>query len=166
MNRKRMLSIMVLVVVLAAVGSTVLADGQSDVAAVRAATAQFKRSEVAQAAGWDLVSGLDHCFENPGVGAMGYHYINTALLDAETDPLQPEALVYAPGPNGQLLLAAVEYIVPVEAWAATGNDGLPSTLGRSFHLNEPLGVYVLHLWLFKNNPAGMFEDWNPRVSCP
>lgn len=166
MNRKMVLFVATLIALLVTVGATALAEGQSDVAEVRAATAQFKRLEVAKAESWGLVPGLDHCFENPGVGAMGYHYINTDRLDAETDPLQPEALVYAPGPNGQLKLGAVEYVVPVEAWAATGNEGLPSALGRSFHLNEPLGVYVLHVWLFKNNPAGMFEDWNPRVSCP
>jgi hypothetical protein len=27
-------------------------------------------------------------------------------------------------------------------------------------------VYVLHAWIFEHNPAGMFEDWNPRVVCP
>ena len=25
--------------------------------------------------------------------------------------------------------------------------------------------YELHLWLWKSNPSGLFEDWNPRVSC-
>jgi hypothetical protein len=38
--------------------------------------------------------------------------------------------------------------------------------GRSFHLNEALAVYVLHAWIWKINPAGMFEDWNPNVTCP
>jgi hypothetical protein len=52
---------------------------------------------------------------------MGYHHINTTLLDAETDPLQPKALVYAPGPNGQLQFALVEYVVVAEARVATGN---------------------------------------------
>jgi len=26
--------------------------------------------------------------------------------------------------------------------------------------------YELHAWLWKHNPAGMFDDWNPRVVCP
>jgi len=166
MNRRSLFLIAVGVVVLATAAATALVAAQSDVAAVRRATAAYHRTEAAQAAGWDLVEGLDHCFDNPGVGAMGYHYINVDLLDAKTDVLQPEALVYAPGPNGQRQFAAVEYIVPVEAWAETGNPDLPSAFGRSFHLNEPLDVYVLHLWLFKNNPSGMWEDWNPNVSCP
>jgi hypothetical protein len=154
-----------LMLMLAAV-VTAMARGNDELAKVRKATAQFHRTEVAQAAGWDLVPGLDHCFNNPGVGAMGYHYINTALLDTTIDVLQPEAMVYAPGPNGPLQLAAVEYIVPAEAWDALGTNEPPSALGQHFHLNPTLGVYVLHAWIFKHNPSGMFEDWNPNVVCP
>ena len=25
--------------------------------------------------------------------------------------------------------------------------------------------YELHVWAWKDNPDGMFVDWNPRVSC-
>jgi hypothetical protein len=39
-------------------------------------------------------------------------------------------------------------------------------MGMHFHLNEKLGVYVLHAWIWKNNSAGIFEDWNPAVTCP
>ncbi len=46
------------------------------------------------------------------------------------------------------------------------NTTPPQLHGHSLHLNESLGVYVLHAWIWKNNPAGMFEDWNPKVSCP
>ena len=28
-----------------------------------------------------------------------------------------------------------------------------------------LGLYVLHAWIWQNNPTGMFMDWNPTVSC-
>lgn len=139
--------------------------GQRELAEVRAATAEFHRVEKAQAAGWDLVEGLDHCFDNPGVGGMGFHYINTDLLDTTLDRLEPEALVYVPGRQGQLRLGAVEYIVPAEPWDE-GNSQPPTVLGQDLHLNEQLGVYVLHAWIFEHNPAGMFEDWNPRVSCP
>lgn len=166
MKRRKVLTVgVVMLAVATAAASIAVAAGQDELAAVRAATAEFHRTEAAQAAGHDLVPGLDHCFENPGVGAMGYHYIDVELLDLEVDASQPEAMVYAPGPNGQLQLAAVEYIVPAAAWDASGNTELPELLGQTFHLNEPLGVYVLHAWVWMNNPAGMFEDWNPRVSC-
>jgi hypothetical protein len=147
------------------VASGVATAGGADLAGVRAATAAFHRPEAAQAAGWDLVPGLDHCFNNPGGGAMGYHYINVGILDLTLDPLQPEAMVYAPGPQGQLQLGAVEYIVPAAAWDAE-NAALPEVLGQQLHLNEALGVYVLHAWIWQHNPSGMHADWNPRVSCP
>ena len=155
-----------LVVILSLVaGTAALAAGQADVAKLRAATAQFHRTESAQAAGYDLVTGLDNCFEKPGVGGMGYHYINTGVLDLTVDELQPEAMVYIPGPNGGLQLGAVEYIVPATAWDAAGNTEPPTALGQSFHLNPKLGVYALHAWIWKDNPSGMFKDWNPNVSC-
>ncbi len=120
---------------------------------------------VAQDAGWDVVAGLDHCFDNPGVGGMGFHLINTGLFDAATDPTRPEALVYVPDTHGRLALAAVEWIVPADAWEATGPSGPPRVLGQDMHLNEALGVWVLHAWVFRNNPSGVLEDWNPTVSC-
>jgi hypothetical protein len=138
---------------------------RSDVAKIRAATAQFHRPEAARAAGYDLVPGLDNCFDNPGVGGMGFHYIDTEALDTSLELTHPEAMVYAPGPNG-LQLDAVEYIVPQDKWDATGNPNPPELNGKSLHLNSSLHVYVLHVWVWKNNPSGILEDWNPDVSCP
>ena len=165
MKRRIWLSVALIVVLALVVVTVAFAGGKSDLAAVRAATASFHRPAAAQAAGWDLVPGLDHCFVNPGVGAMGYHYINISLLDLELDPEQPEAMVYAPGPNGQLQLGAVEYVVPAADWDAENSEP-PEVLGHHLHLNAPLGVYILHAWIWKHNPAGIFEDWNPNVTCP
>jgi hypothetical protein len=166
MNKKNLvLAVLVVVFVLVAATGVLANSVESDLAAVRAATAHFHRPEVAQAGGWDLVPGLDHCFQNPGVGAMGYHYINVGKLDTTVEMLAPEAMVYVPGPHGRLQLGAVEYIVPAAAWDAEGHAELPSVLGQSFHLNEALGVYVLHAWIWKHNEAGIFEDWNPDVTC-
>jgi hypothetical protein len=38
-------------------------------------------------------------------------------------------------------------------------------LGQRLHLNEALGVYILHAWVWQHNPNGIFEDWNPTVHC-
>jgi hypothetical protein len=146
--------------------ATVSVACQFKLAHVRQATAQFHSTRVAQAAGYDLMPPLDYCFDNPGVGGMGYHYINPELLDLTVDVLQPEAIVYVPRPNGKLKLGAVEYSVPAAAWDAAGHTEPPSVLGHRLHLNRDLGVYVLHVWLWRHNPAGIFEDWNPNVSCP
>lgn len=133
-------------------------QGMSD---VRSATSRFHRVEVAEEAGYEEF--LD-CFYNPGVGGMGYHYVNFGILDLELDPAAPEAMVYAPGPDGQLQLGAVEYLVPIAEWDP-GHSDPPTLFGQTFERNETLGVYALHAWGWKNNPSGIFEGWNPTVSC-
>jgi hypothetical protein len=156
-----------IVIVLAAMTVTIaFAYGSNDLTEVRAATKHLQSPENALKAGWELVPGLDHCFENPGVGAMGYHYINTKMLDAKLNRALPEAMVFATGPDGKLDFVAVEYIVPIQAWEDAKLEGVPQLHGHEFHRNDNLGVYVLHAWIGKDNPAGLFEDWNPLVSCP
>ncbi len=157
-------------VLLGRVGAEVFDSGGPmtgiDLDALRAAVAPFKDIEAAKDAGWNLVDGLDYCFDNPGVGGMGFHYINVNLLDTNLDSLMPEAMVYQQNDQGELELGAVEWIVPADAWDGAGNTELPQLMGHMLHLNEALGVYVLHAWIFNENPAGVFEDWNPNVSCP
>ena len=141
------------------------AANRDDIAKVREATAQFQRTPAALAAGYNLIPGLDYCFQNYGVGGIGYHFINVSLIDATVDLLQPEGIVYAPDLNGSIQLSAVEYIVPASAWDAEHTE-LPQVVGQTFHLNERLDMYVLYAWIWKNNPSGMFENWNPTVFCP
>lgn len=154
-----------LLVVTLIAATAVLASGHDELAQVRAATAKFHQPNAAYAAGYTLVPGLDFCFNNPGVGGMGVHLIKTSNLDLTVNALEPEAMVYQPGPNGQFQLVAVEYIVPAAPWDAAGNTQPPSVLGQTFHLNPALGVYILHAWIFRENPLGIFQDWNPKVSC-
>ena len=166
MQRKNLMLAVAMFTLLLMTAQLVFAHGRNPIQRLRAATAQFRSIPAAQAAGYDLVPGLDHCFENPGAGGMGYHYINLGILDLNVDPLRPEAMVYSTGQNGRLQLGAVEYVVPVVEWDAAGHSEPPQLFGQRFHLNEGLGVYALHAWIWKYNPAGMFEDWNPNVSCP
>jgi len=156
-----------------AVSSVSAADtGQADLAEVRAATAQFQRLEVAEQAGhqlgWKDPFPITGCIAHPTEGAMGYHWFNhDAIEDIALDPLQPEGLVYEPLPNGRLHLVAVEWVVPAEAWHDAGNVDPPTVLGQELGiLNPALGWYILHAWVWKPNPAGMFENWNPDVVCP
>lgn len=142
-------------------------DGPDDaLQALRQATAPYQDVAMAQAAGYHLVDGLDHCFANEPVGAMGFHYIDTTHLDLTLDPLHPEAMVYAPQADGTLTLGAVEFIVPAEAWDSAGHSEPPMLFDRHLHLNPALGVYVLHAWIWLDNDRGVFEDWNPDVTCP
>lgn len=139
------------------------ANGQSAVAEARQATAEYHQVSHAEAAGYgSTLDGLG-CFENPGVGGMGVHYVNeTFLLDGEAVADEPEALVYEMRPNGKLQLVALEYLVPIA-------EERPTLFGQQFHPHpSPLiPFWILHVWIWKPNPDGMFENWNPRVGdCP
>jgi hypothetical protein len=166
MKRKSFLSLLLVFMLAGAVVSPALAqnDVQDQLEEVREVTAPFHNLKAAQAAGFNLVPGLDYCFNNPGVGGMGFHYINVSRLDTVVDFLKPEALVYAPSRTGKLQLVAVEYIVPIGAWNAA-HAKPPTLFGQTFELNQTLGVYTLHAWIWRFNPLGVFSDWNPRVSC-
>lgn len=165
MKRKAFVTAVLIAVLATTTFFVVQASGKDNLIKVREATAEFQHTRTARAAGYDLVVGFDYCFQNYGVGGMGYHYINTELLDTTVDVLHPEAMVYAPDVNGSIQLGAVEYMVPAAVWDAEHHER-PQVLGQDFHFHEKLDMYVLHAWIWKNNPAGIFEDWNPDVSCP
>lgn len=148
----------------AAGGSTAVtpqAELNHQIAQVRAATAQYHNLDKALADGFVQSS---PCVSGP-TGAMGYHYANPLRVnDPAIRYLEPEVLVYAPNQNGKLKLVAVEYIVPAPIWPG-GAANPPSLFGLNFHAGPP-PLLVLHAWIWDHNPAGMFEDWNPTVSCP
>src|SRR2546423_15523898 len=109
-------------------------DDESAVAGVRQATAAYHDLDKAVAAQYVR---LLPCFDSPGVGGMGQHYVDTSRLDATIEANRPEALVYEVDGN-RLQLVAVEYIVPWTAWAPATP---PQLFGRPFFRNT-----TLHLW--------------------
>ncbi len=125
-------------------------------------TAPFHNLRLAEAAGYTTM--ITGCMVDPqGSGAMGFHLANPQLIDQQAEALAPELLVYEPKPGGTLQLVAVEYIVPLpEGWETMTP---PSLFGQEFGVNETFGIWALHVWLWKDNPAGLFADWNPRASC-
>ncbi len=149
-------------------GTVAMAGGQSQLASVRAATAQFHSLDAAKAAGYgEFYICTDHVTD----GTMGQHYVKGDLVaDGAIDALRPEALVYEPKADGGYRLVGVEYVVFREAWDAAHDDP-PSLFGRTFTVIEAgnrFGLpdfYELHAWIWRPNPSGMFNDWNPKVSC-
>jgi hypothetical protein len=146
----------------------------NDLSVARASTAGFHDVNTAIAAGYGLFTDVNGiaCIDNPGVGAMGIHYVNSALVgDPTENAATPEAVVYEPEPDGHLRMVAVEYVVLKSAWDAAGNTAPPSLFGQPFMLlTSPnrFGLpdyYALHAWIGKYNPSGMFSMWNPAVSC-
>jgi hypothetical protein len=148
---------------------------QDELAQVRRVTARFHDLDAALEAGYELgwVNGsgtriVTGCVAHPTAGGMGYHYFNKDLMDdLAVRVLQPEALVYAPGPDGKRKLAAVEWVARGPNTNPPGVSEPPTMLGMPMHVLVPaVGFYISHAWVWKPNPAGMFEDWNPEVTCP
>jgi len=130
-----------------------------DVTTVRNATAGFKTTEAAEAAGYKRDG---NCIEHQPAGAMGYHFKNEALLDAALDVAHPEVLVYERKPDGSFKLNGVEYLVPISAWNETEP---PHIMGQALKKAEGLGIWYLHAWTWEPSPSGLFADWNPNVKC-
>ena len=130
-----------------------------DLAALRRVTAPFHDFGKAVAAGWSTQ--ITPCMAGPD-GGMGFHYGNTALIDGSVRVEEPELLLYEPEANGRLRLVAVEYIVPLSAWTSPEP---PRLFGQDFHVNAAFQIWALHAWVWKDNPSGMFADWNPQVTC-
>jgi hypothetical protein len=177
MRNRLTLALLVAIMSVVATGGTVLGTStlQDQLAQVRQATAQFQRVDAAMQAGYELgyVNGsgiriIGGCISSPTAGAMGYHYFNKELIDdLVVDVLKPEGLVYAPGPDGKLQLAAVEYVVPGPNSNPPGVSEPPSVFGMEMHILVPaVGFYIHHAWIWRHNPSGMFADWNPEVTCP
>ena len=133
---------------------------QSDLLkSVRQATAKFHSTTQAIASGHEPD---DHCVSVPGLGGMGFHWVNPSLVDPVFDPLKPEVVLYAPGPGSQLRLVALEYIV------INVGQPRPSFGDQLFDIGGtpvPVPHWSLHVWLYENNPSGMFAPFNPNVSC-
>jgi hypothetical protein len=158
--------------VVALVGIVTAAASPPDaLQAVKAASARYHSFAQARAAGYTIAG--EPCVAVPGLGAMGIHAVNPALIaDPAIIPTQPEILLYLPKANGQLELIGVEYMkIDADQNLATDADR-PSVLGHPFDgpmpgHNPTMPIhYDLHLWFWADNPAGFFAPFNPNLSCP
>lgn len=162
--------------------------------AVRAATEKYRDVQVALADGY-IADPTNVCvtstFEGQPaqLGAMGIHYFRPDLLGitavapringtgTHTDFLKPGVLIYEPAADGSLELVAVENLVFQKAWKEAGNTAAPAFHGHEYYpmIDNPFtGVdeahgfephYELHLWLYRENPAGPFMPFNSRATC-
>ena len=171
------------------------APAEPDLAAVRAATARFQDVNVAIAEGYvrdpmDVCDTAPMMGRPASLGSMGIHYFRPDLLGitappnprvngngTHTDFLKPGILIYEPRADGSLALVAVENLVFRWAWREAGNTEPPSFHGVPYdlmeddpstkvdeaHMFEP--HYDRHVWLFRDNPNGVFAQFNPKVSC-
>lgn len=175
MRRILLLLLLTVAAMMALSGVASAAPGNTDssvakgLAKVRQATTKYHKVSRAVANGY---LPTDECVEVPGIGGMGFHYVNPTLIgDPAINPLKPEVLLYAPKKNGKVKLVAVEYLsIDADQDLSTDSDR-PSLFGVPFNgpmLGHEPGMpihYDLHAWIFKGNPAGVFADFNPKVSC-
>jgi hypothetical protein len=166
-----------------------------DLEEIRAATSRFRDVNVALAEGYvrepaDICHTAEMMGKPAEYGAMGIHFARMDLLGitgppnprvsgtgTHTDFLQPAVLLYEPQEDGSLELVAVENLVFIEAWYAAGHTAPPSFQGVPYdrmvddpkteldeaHEFEP--HYDRHVWLYRENPMGMYAQFNPNVTC-
>jgi hypothetical protein len=128
-------------------------------ATLRRVTAAYHDIQAAFDDGFVL---LHPCEERPDEGPVGTVYVHMdRLLDGVIDPELPDALIYEPTKNGR---AAGRRRVrrAVRMWNAPEP---PEFLGNVFQPEDEFGVYALHVWVWRNNPEGMFAESNPHVTC-
>jgi hypothetical protein len=161
---------------------------------LRKATERFRDVEVALAEGY-IADPTNMCVTAAmeglprQLGAMGIHYFRPDLLGItaveprvngvgiHTDFLTPSVLVYEPQADGSLELVAIENLVFQKAWYEAGNTAPPEFLGNQYYsvVNNPVTDvdeahgfephYELHIWLYRDNPNGMFAPFNPAATC-
>lgn len=115
----------------------------------RHAVCKYRNLEAALADGYTN-SGL------PCIPGQGYHYIKASLLGT-TDIRHPSVLMYTA--DGRL--NSPEWVAPKSQFPTP-----PSIFGQTMHSEDELGLWILHVWVWKLNSNGVFEDVNPAVSCP
>lgn len=145
-------------------GVSYMQHANTDVAkAVRQSTARYHSTTQALKAGYEPD---DHCVAHPTLGGMGYHWVNGDLIDPVYNPLEPEAVLYIDGMGNSLKLIALEYIVIDVGQPHPHFGDHPFDVGGVPPLMAA-GVphWSLHVWLYEENPAGMFTPFNPNISC-
>ncbi|HEX5744304.1 MAG TPA: hypothetical protein VFX84_02525, partial [Candidatus Saccharimonadales bacterium] len=180
---------------LASAAAAMPAPGEPTLDEIRQLTERFRDVRVAEAEGYvrdpgNLCDTADMMGKPAELGAMGIHFFRPDLLGisgppsprvdgngTHTDFRQPSILIYEPQEDGSLELVAVENLVFQKSWHASGQTALPSLHGVAYdtmaddpatavdeaHMFEP--HYDRHVWIYRDNPNGVFTPFNPAVSC-
>ena len=169
--------------------------GEPTLAEVRTATERFREVATALAEGYvrdpfDLCDTAQMMGRPAVLGAMGVHYVRPDLLGitappsprvdgvgTHTDFRQPAILIYEPQKDGSLELVAVENLVFARKWLEAGHSTPPTFHGVPYDTmaddpaTEPDEAHMFaphfdrHVWIYRENPNGVFAPFNPAVSC-
>jgi hypothetical protein len=152
---------------------------EQQLAEAKAASAKYKNAAVARADGYIQVTQF--------IPGLGLHMVNLGISDTTFDPTRPQVLLYEPRSTGGLRLVGIGYALQTlgdtpPAGFAGGSDVwhfhrnlcfLPNgsvTIAPSagdcqaknglFQTRSP---WLLHVWVWKTNPNGVFTEANPQV---
>lgn len=146
---------------------------EQEFAEVRSTTAEYNDPANAYADGYvHVVPGEgvipleDVVDDGHAVCGMGFHLLNDDLMGS-IDPTEPTVVVYGVDDDGNLILGAVEWIVPKEPdYPENPPDMFEHDDGEEdggWEEDSPFpGVWSLHAWVHTHNPAGVFNPTNPR----
>jgi hypothetical protein len=135
---------------------------ERELARLRGRLRSLRDLETAAAAGYSRE--VPACVAHPRDGGMGFHHENASLLDGRLEPDRPEILVFGRAADGSYRLNGVEYVVPYSSHPR--DQAPPHILGQSLRRADALRLWYLHVWLWEDNPLGVFAAWNPKVTCP
>ena len=169
--------------------------GEPSLAELRKLTARFQDVNVALAEGYirdpsNMCETAEMMGRPASVGAMGVHYFRPDLLGITAPPSprvdgngtytdfhQPAILIYEPQADGSMAIVAVENLVFQAAWKAAGHDAPPTYYGVPYDkmADDPATAvdeahmfmphFDRHVWIYRDNPNGVFTPLNPAVSC-
>ena len=140
----------------------------------------------------DVAAARDDGFAQVGreVPNMGAHFMNLQRIqDGSFDPAQPEILMYSRGEDGDWLLKGTAFILltqqsgedhppgfagPLDNWHVHYSvcGGGPEVEARSSTREDcesqggfwaPSFGWMIHAWVWDDNPMGVFAMWNPNV---
>lgn len=149
---------------------------QGELADVRSATASYNDPANAYADEYVVPDGEggvipleDVVEEGHAVCGMGYHFVNFDLFGSVT-PTEPPVLAYGVDDDDNLILGAVEWVVPK---SGPYEDDSPDIFAHDdgtevWQEDSPAeGLWSLHAWVHNHNPDGVFAPFNPRKQfCP
>lgn len=120
----------------------------------RAATAKYRHIEKAVADGYASINVVRQ--------NMGYHFMKSEFVDASFEVKRPEILVYEKLEDGSFRLVAVEYAIPIALSPNVAPEGFSGS-ADAWTYNTEFNLWLLHAWVWKNNPSGVFNPTNPLV---
>ena len=169
--------------------------GEPTLEEVRRATERYRDVNAALAEGYirdpfNMCETASMMGKRAELGAMGVHYFRPDLLGVteppsprvngvgtHTDFRKPSILISEPQADGSMELVAVENLVFAAAWKAAGHEAPPTFHGVPYdrmiddpgteldeaHMFAP--HFDRHVWIYRDNPNGVFAPLNPAVSC-